>query len=89
MWLGEGVRVMVRVGVGVLVRVGVPVGPGVGERLGVGVRLIVGDKVRLGAAVGASPWMVKRPETSQFIPTKICTSYSPGSHKEGSGFQSV
>lgn len=77
------VDVLVRVAVGVLVRVGVLVLVGIGED--VDVRL--GDG--LGGGVGASPSTIKRPEMFQTFPTKICTSYSPGSHCQGSGFQSV
>ena len=75
--LGPGVKVAVAVGRGV--RVGVAVGVGVTVEVGVGE----------GSGVGASPSTVKVPDTFHCNPAKICTSYSPGSHKCGSGFQSV
>lgn len=86
-----GVRVgtMVAVGRGVLVRVGVRVM--VGVRVGVMVGEAVGVKVgvALGRTVGAFPVTVNRPEIFQNVPLKIWTSYSPDSHAEGSGAQSV
>lgn len=69
--------------------VGVSVGRGVrvGVAVGVGVTVFVG--VFVGKAVGGIPVISKKPETFQFKPVKICTSYVPGSHSCGSGSQSV
>ncbi len=59
----------------------------------VGVLLGVGDSVNIAVAVNAtlegSPSTVNLPETFHCCPTKICTSYSPGFHSKGFGFQSV
>jgi hypothetical protein len=89
--LGPGVKLGVGVIVGVRVRVGVNVR--VGVRVGVGVRVRVDPSVAvgegLGVRVGGSPSTRKIPTTFHSSPTKICTWYSPGSHSEASGFQSV
>ena len=101
--MGEGVCVgaLVRVGVGVregaCVRVGVGVREGAWVRVGVcvgvtvrvEVEVRVGEGVILGTAVGGWPSTVKRPEVFHDKPMNICTSYSPGSHKYGSGSQSL
>lgn len=84
--------VAVGFGVGVFVAEGVLVGETTG--LGVGVRLAVAvlEAVEVGAAVGVSlgiglgvsvgglPSSTNRPEAFHSVPTKICTSYVPGSH---------
>ncbi len=89
--MGEGPGVGGRVTEGVTVELGRRVRVGVAVRVGVGVRVGVPVRVdvALGSGVGASPSTVKLPETFQFSPEKICTSYSPGNHSEGSGSQSV
>ena len=105
MWVGEGViGVMVGVGAWVFSGVGVGVGGrGVkvmvgwcvseGRRVKVGARVPVPvgvkEGVALGTGVGGWPSTVKRPEVFQLNPIKICTSYSPTSQRQGSGFQSV
>ena len=68
---------------------GVCVGRGV--RVGVAVRVGVGVSVGVfvGIAVGGTPSTSKKPETFQFNPVNICTSYVPGSQSCGSGSQSV
>ena len=53
---------------------GVRVG-GIGER--------VGEGVMVGVEVTGLPVTVKRPLDLNCWPTKICTSYSPGSHASG------
>ena len=82
---GDGVIVAV----GDLVAVGVRVGEGVAElvavRDGVGVRL----GVTVGRGVGASPSRVNCPTCFQSRPTKICTSYVPGSHSSAGASHSV
>lgn len=95
--VGQGVQVAegvggVAVGQGVHVDVGVngvAVGQGVrlGEAEGIGVSVMVA--VAVGMGVGGSPSIVKNPTWRHSRPTKICTWYSPGSHSEGSGSQSV
>jgi hypothetical protein len=95
--VGVGVRVGVAVRVGVVVRVGVAVRVGVVVRVGVGVGDAVGievlvgvrEAVGLGGGVGASPSTMKRPEIFHAVPIKIRTSYSPGSHSQAGGSQSV
>jgi hypothetical protein len=91
-FVGDGAKVLdgvelgvTRTGLGVAVWLGMRVSDG----LGVGVLVRVGEGVRLGTAVGGEPSTVKRPEVFQLLPTKTCTSYSPASHRYGSGFQSV
>ncbi|SRR6266496_3508906 len=66
-----GVRVFVTVGV----REGVAVLVDVRVRVGVGVF----EDVAVGGAVGASPCKINCPTTFQSKPTKIATSYVPGS----------
>lgn len=88
-------RVVVRVGSGVLVRSKVADGSGVlvmvsvlvGEGVKVGVKVRVGEAVNV--AVGGSPETVKRPDRCQVSPINNRTSYSPGSHSSASGSQSV
>ena len=83
----EGVGVLV--GVGDLVTVAVRVGEGVAEavavREGVGVRL----GVTVGLGVGASPSRMNCLTSFQSSPTKICTSYVPGSHSSAGASHSV
>jgi hypothetical protein len=102
---GNGVGVLVIVGVLVLVgvRVIVAVRVGTGVFVGlivlvkVGVRVLVGSGVLLGVklgvaeglVVGGIPVIVNLPDTLKKFPLNICTSYSPGSHCEGSGSQST
>lgn len=83
--VGSGVRV----GLGVLVEVGVDVAVPVlvGETVREGVS--VSDGVNVGIAVGASPSMMNCPMTFHSSPTKICTSYVPGSHSEAGASLSV
>lgn len=89
--LNQGVLVGsgVNVGRGVLVAVGVRVTVAVlvGEtvREGVGVR----EGVNVGIAVGASPSTMNCPICFHSNPTKICTSYVPGSHSEAGASHSV
>lgn len=83
----EGARVRVTVGVNVMV--GVRVAVRVGDGPGVMVDVRVGVGVSVGAGVGGFPVTVKRPETCHFMPIKICTSNSPGSHSFESGSHSV
>lgn len=71
------------------VETGVAVGKGVRVAVGVDVGVLVRVGVALGFGVGASPSTVKTPAFLKTSPTKICTTYSPGSHAEGSGCQSV
>ena len=73
------------------VRVTVGVREGVAVRLGVGVREAVGveEGVRVGMAVGASPSRMNCPTCFQSNPTKIWTSYVPGSHSEAGASHSV
>ena len=89
--VGVGPKVGVGVRVGVWVRVGVGVRDGVGVRVAVGVGVVVEVRVCVGdgGGVGASPSTKNRPEIFQTEPTNICTSYSPGSHSQGAGSQSV
>lgn len=68
---------------------GVRDGVGVAVSVGVGMGVLVSVGVMVGSAVGGSPSTVNRPETFQVRPVKICTSYSPTAHAEGSGSQSV
>lgn len=77
------------VGVKVLVAVGVR--EGVAVRLGVGVleALGVNEGVLVGIAVGASPSRRNCPTIFTSNPTKICTSYVPGSHSEAGASHSV
>jgi len=74
--VGRGVRVGrgsgLAVAVGVIVRVLVIVLDGVAEAVALGRGLEV--------AVGGSPSRTNRPDVCQSVPTKICTSYTPGSH---------
>jgi len=89
--VGEGpkVGVVVRVGVAVRVGVGVRVGVWVGDAVGIGVLVGVREAVGLGGWVGASPSTKKRPDIFHAVPIKIRTSYSPGSHSQAGGSQSV
>ena len=89
--VGEGPKVGVRVRVGVAVRVGVGVRVAVEVGDGVGINVLVGvrEGVGLGGGVGASPSTRKSPEIFHSAPTKMRTSYSPGSHSQAWGFQSV
>lgn len=82
-----GARVRVTVGVGVTV--GVRVDVRVGEGPGVMVEVRVGVGVSVGAGVGGLPVTLKRPETIHCIPTKICTSNSPGCHSVERGSHSL
>lgn len=89
--VGDAVRVGVTVRVGVSVRVGLGVKVGRGVRVSVAVRVGVGVRVGVleGAGVAASPSRVKLPDRFHSIPTKSCTSYSPGIHSWAGGSQSV
>ena len=73
-----GVYVLVGVLDLVGVFVNVALGWGVLVAVIVDVCVIVGDGVAVGAGVGGSPSMIKRPEVIHVVPTKNCTSYSPG-----------
>lgn len=79
--MSVGIFVLVAVGVDVTV----PVSVGVSVSEGVGVI----DGVRVGIAVGASPSMMNSPITFHSSPTKICTSYVPGSHSDAGALHSV
>ena len=85
--LGEGRKVKVMVGVSV--------GRGVLDGVGVedGVRVFVGIFVNVGVAdginVGGVPCTRNLPLPTNTSPTKIWTSYIPGNHLSGDGFQSV
>ena len=74
--VGNGVREGARVHVGGMVFVIVALGEG----RGVGVLVWVAVGARVGVDVFGMPWTTKRPTDFQSIPTKICTSYLPGSH---------
>lgn len=94
-----GGRVRVEVAVLVIVRVG----EGSGVLDGRGVRETVGEDFAVGVAAfegfiwgvllavtpGGLPVTVKCPDDFISRPLKINTSYSPGSHSDGEGFQSV
>ncbi len=64
-----------------------------GEGVAVGWCVALGEGVNVGVAlaggVGGRPSTVKKPDTMNLSPTKICTSYCPASHSQGFGFQSV
>lgn len=95
--VGVGVGAMVLVGVRVKVGYGVRVGlgpkvgvwviVGVGEGVIVGVGVMVG--VKLGSGVGGSPTTVKVPVWNKSRYKYMYTVYSPGSHSEDTGSQSV
>ena len=80
---GVSVGICVLVAVGVCVTVPVLVGVSVFEGDGVIEGVIVG------IAVGASPSTTNCPMTFHSSPTKICTSYVPGSHSEAGASRSV
>jgi len=82
---GDGVMVGVNVLVTVGVREGVAVLEGVGVREAVG----VDEGVRVGIGVGASPSRRNCPTCFQSSPTKIWTSYVPGSHSDAGASHSV
>ena len=75
-----GLKVRVAVGRGVREGTGVLVGQGVRVGIGVLLGVIDGVGVSVGRGVGGSPSTLKRPETLNWVPTKICTSYSPTFH---------
>jgi len=95
--VGRGVREGARVVVGGAVRDGarVQVGRGVfvivalGLGMLVAVSAIVADGARVAVDVGGSPSTTKRPTDFHSMPTKICTSYSPGSHSWGAAIRSA